>query len=421
MGNSVSSATPAGPPRVLCILNQSEVRGRVRQALERAGFVVSEAATGLDGVAAAERGAPDLVLVDFHLPDIEGTAVATHLRKSLSSMPIVALAEPGHEHKLAISAGCNGVVDAPADYERLPAHLREFLAGKKEKLRSVEEAKLLKEYSTSLVTTLETKVNELTVANSRLKAIDRFKTEFLQSIAHELASPLTPIAGYLKILQSQRLGELSARQAQVVEAMLQSAERLSRTIDNLADFAALETGEYRLQAADIDPVKILFDAIAQKHALARQKRIQVRTIGLRQGELTVRVDSRRLQQAMGNLVENAIKYSPAGSDVLVETIRTSAGLRFCVYDQGAGVPREEQQAIFEPFHHIERAGSGEVGGAGLGLAVARKIVEAHSGGIGVESPPKNQPEHGRHFAGSKFWFEIAALAPNSDVVPNANS
>ena len=116
MGNSVSSATPAGPPRVLCILNQSEVRGRVRQALERAGFVVSEAATGLDGVAAAERGAPDLVLVDFHLPDIEGTAVATHLRKSLSSMPIVALAEPGHEHKLAISAGCNGVVDAPADY-----------------------------------------------------------------------------------------------------------------------------------------------------------------------------------------------------------------------------------------------------------------------------------------------------------------
>lgn len=409
MGN-VTSASPAPAPRVLCILQQSEVRSRVRAVLEREGFVVSEASNGLDGVAAAERGTPDLVLVDFHLPDIEGTAVATHLRKSLSGLTIVAMAEPGHEHKLALSAGCNGVVDAPADYERLAASLREYLGGKREKLRSAEEAKLLKEFSAALVTKLEGKVAELTHANDRLKAIDRFKTEFLQSIAHELASPLTPIAGYLKILQSQRLGELNPRQLQVVEAMLQSAERLSRTIDNLADFAALETGEFRLHPAELDPVTVLFDAIAQKHALARGKRIQVRTIGLKQGDGTILVDGRRLQQAMGNLVENGIKYSPAGSDVLVETTRTpSGGLRFAVFDQGAGVPRNEQERIFEPFHHIERAGSGEAGGAGLGLAVARKIVEAHRGSIGVESPPKFQPEMGRHFAGSKFWFEIQPL------------
>lgn len=415
MGNGVTSASPAHPPRVLCILEHGEVRGRVRAVLERDGFVVSEASTGLDGVAAAERGAPDLVLVDFHLPDIEGTAVATHLRKSLAGLTIVALAEPGHEHKLALSAGCNGVVDAPADYEQLSTYLREYLNGKREKLRSGEEARLLKEYSTNLVTTLESKLAELTHTNARLKAIDRFKTEFLQSIAHELASPLTPIAGYLKILQSQRLGELNPRQLQVVDAMLQSSERLSRTIDNLADFAALETGEFRLHPADLDPVTILHDAIAQKHVLARSKRIQVRTIGLKQAESAIRVDGRRLQQAMGNLIENAIKYSPAGSDVLVELARAGETLRFSVFDQGAGVPRNEQETIFEPFHHIERAGSGEAGGAGLGLAVARKIVEAHQGKIGVESPPKVQPEMGRHFAGSKFWFEVQPLPVGDDA------
>jgi len=422
MGNGVSSVGPAAvAPRVLCIAAQGEVRGLVRQVLERDGFVVTEAATGLDGVAAAERGAPDLVLVDFHLPDIEGTAVATHLRRTLSALPIVALAEPGHQHKMAISAGCNGVVDAPADYDRLPAHLREYLNGKREKLRSGEEARLLKEYSTSLVSTLEGKVAELTTANQRLKAIDRFKTEFLQSIAHELASPLTPIAGYLKIMQSQRLGELNPRQTQVVEAMLQSADRLARTIDNLADFAALETGEYRLQPVDADPVVLLHDVIAQKHALARTKRIQVRTVGLRQGEVSLRLDARRVQQAMGNLIENAIKYSPAGSDVLVELLYTAERLRFAVYDQGAGVPRDEQQRIFEPFHHIERAGSGEAGGAGLGLAVARKLVEAHGGTINVESPPKSQPEHGRHFAGSRFWFEVTPVPTPTDVAADSSA
>src|SRR3569833_404333 len=175
MGNGVSSASPAHLPRVLCILEQSDVRVRIRAVLEREGFEVSEACNGLDGVAAAERGTPDLVLVDFHLPDIEGTAVATHLRKSLSSQTIVALAQPGHQHKLALSAGCNGVVDAPADYEQLSQHLRDYLGGKREKLRSAEEAKLLKEFSAGLVTKLEGKVAELTHANDRLKAIDRFK------------------------------------------------------------------------------------------------------------------------------------------------------------------------------------------------------------------------------------------------------
>ena len=418
MGQSVTSPRPAGAPRVLCILRATDVRLRVRTALEGEGFTVTEASTGLDGVAAAEKGSPDLVLVDFHLPDIEGTAVATHLRKSLAGLPIVALAEPGHEHKMALSAGCNGVVDAPLELDRLGAHLREFLAGKREKLRSVDENKLLREYSTTLVTTLELKLAELTEANLRLTAIDRFKTEFLQSIAHELASPVTPIAGYLKILQSQRLGELNPRQGQVIEAMAQSTDRLSRTIDNLADFASLETGEFRLQPSEVDPVTVLFDAIAQKHALARGKRIQVRTIGLSQGEAKVRVDARRLQQAMGNLIENAIKYSPAGSDVLVETHAPPGKLRFSVYDQGAGVPRDEQIRIFEPFHHIERAGSGEAGGAGLGLAVARKIVEAHSGKVAVESPPKLQPEHGRHFAGSRFHFEITTLV-DAPVVPQS--
>jgi signal transduction histidine kinase len=410
MGNEPANTAQPGHPRVLCILQQTGIRLQVRAVLERDGFVVSEADTGLAGVAAAERSSPDVVLVDFHLPDIEGTAVATHLRHARANLPIVALAEPGHEHKIALSAGCNGVVDAPTNLETLGKVLREFIAGKREKLKSVEEARLLKEYSAALVDTLESKISALTQMNQRLIAVDRFKTEFVQSITHELASPLTPIAGYLKILQSERLGPLNEKQTKVIESMIQSAERLSRVIDSLGDFASLDTGSYKVVGSVADPAAILADVLNQKHALARTKRISVRARGLAPGELMVRMDAKRVQQAMGHLLENAIKYSPAGSDVLVDLHATaSGGIRFSVYDQGAGVPKSEQERIFEPFHHVERAGAGEAGGAGLGLAVTQKIVQSHGGTIGLESPPKMQPEQGRQFTGSHFYFEIHAL------------
>jgi signal transduction histidine kinase len=392
---------------VLCILHGEVARKQVRQTLEQAGFLVTEANTGLAGVAAAEAGRCDLVLVDFHLPDLEGTAVATHLRRRRAGLPIVALALPGHDHKLALSAGCDGVVDAPADLGALAGSLREFLAGKRETLGGGEETTLLKEYSEGLVEMLESKLAELTWAHARLQAIDRAKTEFVQSVASELATPLTPLSGYLHILQSERLGALNDRQRGVVDAMLQSAARLSATLDSLADFASLESAGAHVTTSAVEPVALAEAALLALHALAKGKHIVVRLKHQLPREAWLWADARRLAQAMSQLMENAVKYSPCGAEVLVELTRSGPErLRVCVYDQGAGVPRDEQARIFEPFHHTERAGAGEAGGAGLGLAVARQIVQSHGGVIGVESPPKSQPEQGRHFAGSKFFFEV---------------
>ena len=162
----------------------------------------------------------------------------------------------------------------------------------------------------------------------------------------------------------------------------------------------------RLSLVAMDPTALLSEVIGQKHVLARAKRIRVRARGLKSGEVAVACDGRRLQQAMSCLVENAIKFSPAGSDVLIDLTLVQGEMRFSVYDQGAGVPRSEQETIFEPFHHTDRAGAGECGGAGLGLALARKIVQAHGGSIGVDSPPRMQPEQGRSFSGANFHFEI---------------
>ncbi|HEY6101116.1 MAG TPA: ATP-binding protein, partial [Anaeromyxobacter sp.] len=120
-------------------------------------------------------------------------------------------------------------------------------------------------------------------------------------------------------------------------------------------------------------------------------------------------DARKLRQAVANLVQNAVKFSPHGGEVLVEVTRDPARLRFTVYDQGPGIRAGESDLVFEPLHHAQAKGRDEARapGTGLGLPVARGIAEAHGGRLWLESPPRTQPAHlARHFTGSKFVLEI---------------
>ncbi len=383
-------------PQVLVIENDPDARTSLRRALEP-GFVVAEAVDGVSGVEAALAGAPDLVLVDAALPDIDGYEVATRLRGRGLTAPIIALTSAGsHDRGLSLSAGCDGSVEKPVDGARLPEQLRQFLAGKKEKLKTGEERRYLREYAQGLVEKLEGKVKELTRANERLTVIDRFKTEFMQSVSHELSTPLTPIVGYLKILKSKKLGELNERQEKVVDAMLQSTDRLSRVLDNLVDFAGLETGRYHIRKAPLEPVALAHGCVAESIGQAKGRRVSIVVSDL-SGARTLDGDEGRLKQALGNLVDNAVKFSPNGGSVLVELSAGDEGLTISVYDQGPGVPAEERERIFDPFFHASRAGEAEKApGAGLGLPVTRKIAEAHGGKAWLESPPREQPRKGEH-------------------------
>lgn len=391
--------------RVLLIQDEPLQRGQVAGALRGAGFEVVEVGSGLAGIEAATACHPDLLLVDLHLPDLDGSEVASKLRRlGLEGLPIVAMGHSGNERGMALSAGCDGAIASPPDLSLLPGQLREFLAGKRDRLKGGDERRYLKVLNQSLVEKLEAKVRELTTANERLRQSDAFKNEFMQSISHELSTPLTPLAGYLKILQSEKLGPLTDKQKKVVESMLQSSDRLARTIDNLSDFSVLETGNYRVRSEPIDAVKLVQHLVEDAQvAIAKPKRVHVALV-VPNEEVTVVGDPTRIAQALGNLLENAVKLSPHGGEVLLELLPAGDRLRFALYDQGAGVPPEDQEKIFEPYYHVR--GAQHLATAGFSLPVARKIAEAHGGRLFVESPPKNQPESERHFSGSKFIFEI---------------
>ncbi len=405
----------AQPPnaKVLYIDDSPEIRAVIRRVLEPKGFEVVETGDGLSGIDLALRGHPDLILCDLKLPGIDGYETATRLRsyRSLDATPIVILTAGG-DRGLSLSVGADGYIEKPIDVAKFPEQLWAYIKGKREKVKGPEERRHLREYSQSLTEKLEATVRELEGANQRLLAAARSKGEFMQNLSHELATPLTPISGYLKMFTSGKLGPVTEQQGRALDSMALSVERLSRTIDNLVDFASMETGAAIVERRDFDVaalVKSVFDE-ARPKSRARRVHLAVQGAWTRPGY----GDERKLRQGLANLIDNAIKFSPHGSEVLVRLYEEPGRLWLEVYDQGEGVLPEEGERVFEPFFHADRGGEERAPGAGLGLPVARQIVEAHGGKVLLESPPKSQPEGTHHFSGTKvaFWVPPREAAPS---------
>jgi signal transduction histidine kinase len=189
--------------------------------------------------------------------------------------------------------------------------------------------------------------------------------------------------------------------------MLQSVSRLTRIVDNLADFASLQAGHAPILEAPFHPDRLADEVVAEQRAAVKDARLHV--VVQHGGGGPVIADARKVRQALSNLVSNAVKFSPHGGEVLVEVSREPGKLRFTVYDQGPGIRAGEGERIFEPLYHAAARGGEEARqpGSGLGLPVARRIAEAHGGRIWVESPPRTQPQSAtHHYTGSKFTLEI---------------
>jgi signal transduction histidine kinase len=410
-------------PRVLCIEENEALRAKVKALLESSGFAVDTTASGLEGIERALTLPPDLIVADVHLPDIEGHELAARLRreKSLQGVPIVAVGDSREEHDVALAAGADGFISRSVD-EHLAEEVRAFLAGKRERLTEEGEREALRTISGRMAARLESALTGERRATAKLLETDRLKSAFMHNLAHELSTPLTPLAGYLRILQSDKLGVLSAQQRRIVDSMMHSVGRLSRIVDNLADFASLQAGQAPILEGTLNPDQMADEVVAEQRSAVKDARLHV-TVQHAGGESVV-ADARKLRQALSNVVSNAIKFSPHGGEVLVEVGREPGKLRFCVYDQGPGIRPGEQERIFEPLHHAAVRGGEEarLPGSGLGLPVARRIAEAHGGRIWVESPPRTQPAGGTaHYSGSKFVLEIPIRVAEKPSVEGATS
>ncbi len=231
---------------------------------------------------------------------------------------------------------------------------------------------------------------------TRFRLLDDVKTNLVATVSHELKTPLTSVRMVLYLLLEKTVGPLNRKQSELLETARRDAERLLQILNDLLDLARLEAGDSDLNR-ERTPAEALVQTIMEE---VRQTvtREGLKLVNLMEPGLpAVSVDRQRIGLVFHNFVTNAIKFSPTGGEIQLRATRSQNGVRFSVTDQGPGVPEEYQNRIFDRFFRVP----GQVKtGAGLGLSIARQIVMAHGGRIGV----RNRAE-----AGSEFYFTLPAI------------
>src|SRR5262245_810358 len=234
-------------------------------------------------------------------------------------------------------------------------------------------------------------IQELTRTLNQM--LDRLEASFGQMIqftadaSHELRTPLTVIRGNLElILRSRSATDNDSRSTDVQETLaqtLEEAERLSKTVEQLMELTQLDSGEIRLEHEVFDITELVATTADQMKLLAEDKQIQLETH--LSSNVTVHGDRYRLKQVLLNLIDNAIKYCPAGSRIQIRLALADSGCMLEVKDNGPGIPKSEIHRLFDRFYRIDKARSREIGGSGLGLSICKSICEAHGGQIEAES------------------------------------
>lgn len=246
---------------------------------------------------------------------------------------------------------------------------------------------------------VEERTQDLKHALDRLSELNQLKSNFVANISHELRTPLTHIKGYLDILADGSLGDLTPEQSDALAVLQRAEDRLEQLIENLIQFSMASRGELNLQKSTIDLVDLAKTALNQAKTRAKNNSIALH-FNPPPTPIHVRVDVDKLGWALTQLLDNALKFTPAAGIVEIELLIEGSMVTVAINDNGIGIPKEQLQEIFEPFHQLDGSATRRYGGTGMGLSMVRQIVEAHGSQVKVESYVGK---------GSRFEFSLPIL------------
>jgi signal transduction histidine kinase/PAS domain-containing protein len=241
-------------------------------------------------------------------------------------------------------------------------------------------------------------------ARRKVEDLSRLKDEFLSIASHELRTPVTSIKGYTQLAKTLIREHDLKTSEEYLDIALDQIDRMSRLILELLDVSRIETGRLEIRREPIPWTTFVSDVVHRHHTAVSDRRFQ---LNVPVGHKRVLGDRDRLEQVLGNLMENAVKYSPDGSEILVTVEDRGDQVVTSVADRGIGIPTDELGQVFERFHRGRQVSSTNYGGLGLGLYITKQIVERHGGTIWVES---------REGQGTTFSFSLP-VAPAVELAP----
>jgi PAS domain S-box-containing protein len=271
---------------------------------------------------------------------------------------------------------------------RVIALIRDISARKQveDRLRAIQE-----QYTAELAA----KNQQLEARNLDVEKANRLKSEFLASMSHELRTPLHTIIGFSELLTEELEGPLNEKQRRFLGHILQDSRHLLELINEILDLSKIEAGRLELQKEQVDFAGCLEEVRAGLEQQAGAKSIQIEVRN--EFRASLYADRVRLKEILYNLLTNALKFTPDGGNVWVETLVQDRRLQVTVGDTGIGVHQDEHHSIFEKFYQVGSTTKGTREGTGLGLPITRKLVELHGGHMWLESQPGQ---------GSRFSFTL---------------
>jgi signal transduction histidine kinase len=358
-----------GPLRILIVDDDQVDRMAVRRLLRQAAIdaEIAECGDPASALQALAAGGLDCVLLDYHLPGVDGVSFLRNLRRDGYSVPVVALTGQGDE-ELAVELMKAGAADYlnknTLTAERLQRSLRYALALH----QAEEERRLLREREQQ--------------ARLQAQAANRAKDEFLATLSHELRTPLNAILGWSRMLADGHLDPSTARRA--IAIIERNTKLQAQLIDDLLDISRIITGKLRLQLRPVSIRSIVDAALDSVRTAADAKGIAVQ-ISIPDPDATLLCDQARMHQVVWNLLSNAVKFTPEGGRVEVSAAVVNGWMTIAVADNGLGISPAFLPYAFDRFRQQDAATTRVHGGLGLGLSITRHLVELHGGCVEARS------------------------------------
>jgi signal transduction histidine kinase len=398
------------PVRLLIIDDDSVDRQTYRKFLSADPtnfYIVVEAATADEGARLLGDGPYDCIVLDYRLPGGDGLTMLQLFRDSEGqgiAAPVVMMTGQGNE-ALAVEAMKYGIADYLTKDSLTAEAFRRAIGNAMDRWH--------------LRATLREKSQRLEQANDELKRQAAELQRVYHTVSHELKTPLTGVREFIALVHDGVAGVIeSAEQKQYLEHALDGCDQIARLVNDLIDSSRLDTAKFRLELEAVRADRIVDFALASVRQVAVSKRLRLRA-EVPSDLPPILADQSRLTQVLGNLLGNACKFTEAGGEISLSA-RLIAGVdgqvEFAVSDTGCGIAAEHLDHVFDRLFQVPHAGDELMGsGLGLGLSIARGIVELHGGRLEVESTPG---------VGSTFRFSLPlapAAAPQLDLAPDHGS
>lgn len=356
---------------LILVVDDSETAryGKMR-TLTRAGFEVIEAASGGEALRLVRERNPRLVVLDVHMPDIDGFEVCRRVKADPSTASVLVLQVSAtyvrdEDTVRALEGGADASLTEPLDPPVLVATVRALL-----RARQAEDA-------------LRDALNREQAARATAESANRAKDEFLATLSHELRSPLGAILTWVTLLRSGRVDE--ARRPHALEVIERNTRLQVKLIDDLLDISRIISGKMRLEIGLVDLAGVITAALEAVRPAAHAKGIRLEA-AVDPSFGHVLGDAARLQQVFWNLLANAIKFTGKGGRVEARLESADSKAQVRVSDNGCGIAAAFLPHIFERFRQADSSSTRSEGGLGLGLAIVRQLVELQGGSVEAASP-----------------------------------